>query len=287
MVFAQQLISGLSQAMFLFLLAAGLSLIFGVGRVLNLAHGTFYMLGAYLLFTMTGLLPSAFLLAVLVASLIVAFIGGLIEVGALRRVYAGGELYEALVTFAFTLIIEEITRMVWGAQYLSVARPPSLWGKISLWGLELPRYQLVILGAGSAIGLCLWWVVYRTRWGAFIRAASMDREMLAALGINVPRLFSFVFFFGVWLAGVAGALGAPILALSPTMGSQIIVETFAVVVIGGMGNLKGSLIAAILIGEIQAISLLFWPGVGLPLVFLLMAIILLIRPQGLMEKSQA
>lgn len=283
----QQLLSGLILAMFLFLLAAGLSLIFGVGRVLNLAHGAFYMLGAYLLLTMTKELPSNFLLALLAASIIVALVGGLIEVGALRRVYGGGELYQALVTFAITLLIEEIIRIVWGAQYLSVPRPPSLGGKVVVCGIELPTYQLMLLMVGAIIGLVLWWVIYRTRWGVLVRAASMDREMLAALGINVPWLFTFVFIFGVWLAGVAGALGAPILALSPTMGSQIMAETFAVVVVGGLGDLKGGLISALLIGEVQAISLLLWPGAGLPLIFLLMAIILLVRPQGLLRKGQA
>ncbi len=283
----QQLLSGLLQAMFLFLLAAGLSLIFGVSRVLNLAHGAFFMLGAYVLLMMTQLMPTAFILALLVASLAVALLGGLIEIGALRRVYASGGLYEALVTFSFILIIEGATKIIWGAQVLSVPRPTILGGRLVFWELELPAYQLVILLAGVVIGLALWWVVYRTRWGMLVRAASMDREMLTTLGVNAQLLFTVVFFSGAWLAGIAGALAAPTLALSPTMGSQIIMETFAVVVVGGLGNLKGSLFSSILIGEIQAISLLYWPGIGLPLVFLLMAVILLVRPQGLMQKATA
>ncbi|GAB6173955.1 hypothetical protein JCM15765_34330 [Paradesulfitobacterium aromaticivorans] len=283
----QQLLSGLLQALFLFLLAAGLSLIFGVSRVLNLAHGAFYMLGAYVFYTVMRYSPSAFWLALLISVLIIGCLGAVVEVLALRRSYAGGLLYEALVTFATTLIIEELVRIGWGSQFLTVPRPPFLDGGLSLWGLSLPKYQLVILLAGILIGLGMWWIVYRTRWGVFIRAASMDREMLAALGINVTRIFTLVFVFGVMLAGLAGALAAPTLALSPNMDSQIIMDTFAVVVVGGLGNLKGSLLSAILIGEIQSVSLLFWPGIGLPIVFLLMALILLIRPQGLLTKGHA
>lgn len=282
---AQQLLSGLLQAMFLFLLAAGLSLMFGVGRVLNLAHGALYMLGAYILKTLLQGVQPVFVLAVLLSGALVGIVGAIMEVTALRQVYSGGQLYIALVTFAFTLIIEEVTRILWGSEYLSVPRPELLAGSVSWGGLEFPRYHLVILLAGVLIGAVLWWCVYRTRWGLLIRAASMDREMLEALGVNVRVLFTTVFVAGASLAGVAGALAAPTTALSPAMGSNIIMETFAVVVVGGLGNLKGNLLAAVLIAEVQAISLLFWPGIGLPAMFMLMSLILLLRPRGLLAQA--
>jgi len=262
-------------------------LIFGVSGVLNLAHGAFYMLGAYVLYTVTQYSTTPFWFAVVVSVLIVGCIGTVVEVLALRRVYTGGLLYEALVTFATAIIIEELVRISWGSQQVTVPRPAFLGGELNLWGVILPSYQLVILLAGVLVGLGLWWILYHTRWGVFIRAASMDREMLAVLGVNVTRVFTSVFTIGVMLAGVAGALAAPTLSLSPNMGSQIIMDAFAVVILGGVGSLKGSLISAVLIGEIHSVTLLFWPGIGMPLVFLLMVAILLIRPQGILSERQA
>jgi branched-subunit amino acid ABC-type transport system permease component len=285
---AIQFVSGLLKAMFLFLLASGLSLIFGVSRVLNITHGAFYALGAYLLLTLTRLSTlsaAAFAVAVIGIGLVLGAVGAVYERIMLRPVYRSGMLFLALVTFGALLVVEELIKVVWGAQLAAVGRPAGLDGAISLGGHALPVYNLMLLTTGLAIAVAVWFVVERTRFGLIIRAASMDREMLAVLGVNVPRAYTFTFALGTFLAGIAGALAAPMVSLSPTMGSQIIIEAFAVVVIGGLGSLAGSLIGAIIVGEFEAFGILIAPGIALPLLYLLMAVILVIRPTGLLGVS--
>lgn len=288
-VLALQFAGGMLKATFLFLLAAGLSLIFGVSRVLNLAHGSFYMLGAYLMYAAIGWLPdsaAAFWIALAIAPLVVAGVGGLVEVVLLRRVYGAGELFVALLTFSLILITGEAVRIIWGPNQLNVPRPEGFNGAIAFGSRFLPTYSLLLLGIGVLLGVALWLVVYRSRFGLLVRAAALDSEMLSALGVNVPRLFTLTFVLGSWLAGVAGALVASMVVLEPTMDVNIIIETFSVVVIGGLGSLAGSALSAVLIGELESFGILVWSDIALPLIFLLMAIVLIVRPWGLFGKPE-
>lgn len=282
---AVQFVSGLLKAMFLFLLASGLSLIFGVSRVLNLTHGAFYTLGAYLVYSATrggALAPAAFAAAVLLAGVVVGLAGGLFEVAILRRIYRAGTLYVALVTFGALQIIEEIVKIAWSAQLVAAPRPIGLDGALVLGAQTLPLYNLVLLSVGALIALALWYAVERTRFGLVVRAAAIDREMLSVLGVDVPRIYTLTFAVGTCLAAIAGALAAPMVSLSPSMGSFITIETFAVVVIGGLGSLPGSLIGALIVGEFEAFGILFAPEIAMPLLYLLMALILILRPTGLL-----
>jgi branched-chain amino acid transport system permease protein len=282
---ALQFFSGLLKAMFLFLLASGLSLIFGVSRVLNIMHGAFYALGAYVVLTASRIAPLGiveFALAVVVAGLALGALGAAFEVVVLRRVYPAGMLFVALVTFGGLLIIEEGIKIIWSADLAAVPRPPALSGGIAVGSNRLPVYNLALLGVGAAIALGLWLVVERTRFGLIVRAAAIDREMLSALGVNVPRVFTLTFALGTCLAAIAGALAAPMVSLSPSMGSLMIIETFAVVVIGGLGSLPGSLIGAIIVGELEAFGIIVAPEIALPLLYLVMAAILIVRPTGLL-----
>jgi branched-chain amino acid transport system permease protein len=288
-VFILQFAGGLLKATFLFLLAAGLSLIFGVTRVLNLAHGSFFMLGAYFAYSLTGLLegrPYAFWVALLIAPLLVAALGGLLEMLLLRRVYQAGELYVALLTFSLILIVGELVRIIWGPNPLNVSRPPGFSGAVQIGSSYLPVYSLLLLGIGVGVGLALWTLVYRTRFGLLVRAAALDREMLSSLGVNVHRLYTLTFALGSWLAGVAGSLVASMLVLEPAMDVNIIIETFSVVVIGGLGSLVGSVVASVLVAELESFGILVWADIALPLIFLLMAIVLVARPTGLFGKRE-
>jgi branched-chain amino acid transport system permease protein len=282
---ALQFFSGLLKAMFLFLLASGLSLIFGVSRVLNVMHGAFYALGAYIVLTVSRMTPlglGVFALAVIAAGMLLGALGAAFEIAVLRRVYPAGMLFVALVTFGGLLIIEETIKIVWTADLAAVPRPPALAGAVVLGATRLPAYNLALLGIGTAIAAGLWLVVERTRFGLLVRAAAIDREMLSALGVNVPRIYTLTFAFGTCLAAVAGALAAPMVSLSPSMGSLIIIETFAVVVIGGLGSLPGSLIGALIVGEFEAFGIIVAPEIALPLLYLVMAAILIARPTGLL-----
>jgi branched-chain amino acid transport system permease protein len=282
-----QALAGLGNAMFLFLVASGLSLIFGVSRIVNFAHGSFYMLAAYLTHTLLDILPPAaprFLFAVLIAPLAVGLLGGLVEVGLLRRVYRAPELYQLLLTFGLVLIAGDAVRYLWGTENRSVPLPPGLAGAVLILGRPFPAYYVLVVGLGPVITFALWWLFHRTRWGVLLRAATADREMVGALGVDQRWLFTGVFVFGSWLAGLGGALAAPLVALTPGMDVAVIVDAFAVVVVGGMGSFAGSLLAAVLIGELQSFGILVHERASLVLVFLLMAVVLIVRPWGLLGR---
>jgi len=288
--FALQSLAGLANAMFLFLVAAGLSLIFGVSRIVNFAHGSFYMLAAYLTHTLLAVLPDSpvrFWLALLLAPLAVAVLGGLIEVALLRRIYHAPELYQLLLTFGLVLIAGDAVRFIWGTENRSVPLPAALAGSVSVLGQPFPAYYLLVVALGPLVTVALWALFYRTRWGVLLRAATADREMVAALGVDQRRLFTAVFVFGSWLAGLGGALAAPLVALGPGMDTTIIVEAFVVVVVGGMGSFGGSLLAALLIGELSSFGILVHERASLILVFLLMALVLVVRPWGLLGRPPA
>jgi branched-chain amino acid transport system permease protein len=285
-VFAQS-VSGLTAAMFLFLIASGLSLIFGVLRVLNFAHGTFYMLGAYAAFQLVqwiGVSRGAFWLAAFGAAAAIALLGGLVERLLFRHLYGKEELYQLLFTYALVLILSDSAKMLWGTQQKSVSRPPELTGALSLFGATIPHYNLFILLLGPAIALAVWFVLQRTRVGRFIRAAALDREMLGALGVNVNALYTWVFVIASFLGGLGGALISPMRATTPGMDTEIIVEAFVVVVIGGLGSFWGTFLGALIYGQVLSFGILFFPRFSIFAVFALMAGVLIIRPWGLLGR---
>ena len=284
-----QVMSGLSVGMFLFLVSVGMSLIFGVTRVVNLAHGSLYMVGAYLLVSLVGLLPDqwwGFWVALLLAPLGVALLGGLIEVALLRRVYHRDPLMQLILTFGLILVIGTLVLLVWGPDNKSVSRPDLLDGSVMLFGQFFPSYYLLVLVLAPLIAIGMWLVFYRTRWGMLIRAATVDREMLGALGVNVAALYTQVFMFGSWLAGFGGALAAPTVAVALGMDSDVLTNAFVVVVVGGLGSFAGSFISALLVGLLQSFGILIFPSISIVLMFLVMAIVLIVRPWGLLGRPE-
>jgi branched-subunit amino acid ABC-type transport system permease component len=285
-LFAQAL-SGLTTAMFLFLIASGLSLVFGVLRVLNFAHGSFYMLGAYGAYQFVqwfGTDPGRFWGAVLSAAAGVALLGGLVERFLFRRLYGKEELYQLLFTYALVLILSDAAKFVWGTQQKSVSRPPSLTGSVMVFGATVPYYNLFILLLGPAIALAFWAVLHRTRAGRLIRAAALDRETLSALGVNVNRLYTGVFMLASFLGGLGGALVTPVKTIVPGMDTEMIVEAFIVVVIGGLGSFWGTFLGALIYGQVLSFGILLVPRFSIFSVFVLMAAVLIIRPWGLLGR---
>jgi len=281
-VFAQSL-SGLTAAMFLFLIASGLSLIFGVLRVLNFAHGTFYMLGAYVAYQAMlwlGPGPGMFWIAALGAALTIALLGGLVERLLFRHLYGKEELYQLLFTYA----LGHVAKIFWGTQQKSVSRPPGLTGSFSFLGATIPQYNLFVILLGPAIALAFWFVLQRTRVGRFIRAAALDRETLGALGTNVDALYTGVFMLASFLGGLGGALVSPMRATVPGMDTEVIVEAFVVVVIGGLGSLWGTFLGALIYGQVLSFGILFFPRFSIFAVFALMAAVLIVRPWGLLGR---
>ena len=284
-----QLLSGLANAMFLFLIASGLSLIFGVTRIVNFAHGSFYMLAAYFTYSLSAALPlgpAAFYAAAFLAALLVAALGGLVEVLLLRRVYRAPELYQLLLTFALVLVVADAVRFFWGADNKTGPVAPGLAGSVPIAGQLFPSYDLAVIVFGPLVALGLWLVFHRTRWGILIRAATQDREMVAALGVDQRRLFTGVFVLGSFLAGLGGALQVPRLALTTVMDTTVIVEAFVVVVIGGMGSVWGALLASLLIGVLNAYGVLVLPKASIVLMFVVMAVVLIVRPWGLLGRPE-
>ena len=282
-----QFVSGLSTAMYLFLIASGLSLIFGVLRVLNFAHGSFYMLGAYLAWQLVqwlGPRTERFWLAVFGAGLAVALVGALIERLLLRHMYRREELYQLLFTYALVLVISDVVRYTWGTQQLGVFRPPSMEGALRVFGSNVPLYTVFIMVLGPSIALGIWLLLNRTGLGRTVRAAALDREMLSALGANVGWLYTGMFALGSFFAGLGGALVTPVRSLLPGMDVEIIVEAFIVVVIGGLGSLWGTFLGALIYGQVLAFGILVFPRFSIFAAFVLMAAILVVRPWGLFGK---
>jgi branched-subunit amino acid ABC-type transport system permease component len=279
-----QMLSGLTTAMFLFLIASGLSLVFGVMRVLNFAHGSFYMIGAYLAWQMVHWLTpltGAFWLAVPIAALGVASLGAIVERLLLHRLYGREELYQLLLTYALVLILSDAAKFVWGTDQLSVTTPSVLAGATHVLGVAVPLYNLFIIALGPLIAIGGWLVLYRTGQGRMLRAAAYDREMVNALGADVGKLYTGMFVASAFLAGLAGALVSPIESVVPGMDVEIIVQAFIVVVIGGLGSFWGTFWGSLIYGEVLAFGILIFPGFSLFSVFALMAVILILRPWGL------
>jgi branched-chain amino acid transport system permease protein len=283
-VVARQLLAGVSNGMLLFLISAGLSLIFGVLRIINFAHGSLFMLGAMVAVTVTAFAPGAtgsFAAALVGAAAGLALLGALLEAGLLRRIYRSPHEYQLLLTFALVFILGDLAKILWGREDNSVATPALLSGSTQAFGLTFPTYRLFLIAMGVVVALALWLVLHRTRWGIFVRAATMDRGMLSALGVNTRWLFTAVFALGAALAGLGGALAAPIVAVGPGLHVQVIIDAFVVVVIGGMGSVLGALAASLLVGVVNAFGILAIPGAAVVLTFAIMAVVLIVRPHGL------
>jgi branched-chain amino acid transport system permease protein len=284
-----QTLNGLASASSLFLVASGLSIIFGVTRIVNFAHGSLYMLGAYIAWTLvTWFGPGdalGFWGGVVLAALCVALIGVLIEVLILRRIYQAPELFQLLATFGVVLMVQDIALAIWGAEDKLGPRAPGFKSFVILFGNRFPTYELFIIAVGPLVLLGLWLLFQKTRWGMLVRAATQDREMLGALGVNQRLLFTSVFAFGATLAGLGGALQLPREAATLHMDLSTITEVFVVVVVGGLGSVTGAYLAAVLIGILHAFGILIFPKITLVLVFLVMAVVLVVRPYGLMGKA--
>ena len=284
-----QTLNGLASASSLFLVASGLSIIFGVTRIVNFAHGSLYMLGAYIAWTLTAAFGATeafgFWGGVLLAALAVGLIGAAIELTILRRIYQAPELFQLLATFGVVLMIQDIALAIWGAEDKLGPRAPGFKSFVVLFGNRFPTYELFIIAVGPVVLLALWLLFQKTRWGTLVRAATQDREMLGALGVNQRLLFTSVFAFGSMLAGLGGALQLPREAATLHMDLSMIAEVFVVVVVGGLGSVTGAYLAAVLIGILHAFGILIFPKITLVLVFLVMAVVLVVKPYGLLGKA--
>lgn len=284
-----QFLTGLASAASLFLVASGLSIIFGVSRVVNFAHGSLYMLGAYIAYSLVGVFGHSILgfwAAMVGAAVAVGGIGIIMETTVLRRLYRSPELFQLVATFGVVLVVQDVALAVWGPEDLLGPRAPGLDGAVLLLGHKVPEYDLALIVLGPAVLIALWLLLNRTRWGILVRAATQDPEMAGALGVNQKWLLTGVFFLGSLLAGLGGALQLPREPANLLMDLNIIAEAFVVVVIGGMGSIPGAFLAAVLIGELEAFGILIFPEITLVLVFLVMAVVLIVRPWGLLGRPE-
>lgn len=286
-----QLLTGLSHASTLFLVASGLSIIFGVTRIVNFAHGSFYMLGAYIAYALATRWMDAwgsglgYWTGIVVAALIVGAVGVLMELMLLRRIYRAPELLQLLGTFGVVLVAQDAALWLWGREDLLAPRAPGLKGAVLLGDDRFPQYHLFLIVVGPLVLGLLWLLFHKTRWGVLVRAATEDREMAAALGVNQRWLFTSVLFIGSLLAGLGGALQIPKESVNLQMDIHIIAEAFVVVVIGGMGSLGGAFLASLLVGLINAFGVLIFPKLTLVMTFLVMAVVLVLRPHGLLGRA--
>ena len=278
-----QLLNGLIFASILFLVTAGLTIIFGILRVVNFAHGSFYALGIYVAYTITRFSSNLllYLLSPFIAGIIVGLIGTLFESGLLRRIYGRGELFELLLTYGMIFVFMDIFRIGWGSMPISDPTATFLLGTISVGSLITPVYNIFLIVAAAVVALILWFLIFRTKAGMIIRATSHDPEVTSAFGVNVRRVYTLTFFLGCFLAGFSGGLMLPITGGWIGSDLDILVLALVVLVVGGMGSIKGALVASILIGVIRAIGISFFPTIELAIIYLIMIAVLLIKPTGL------
>lgn len=282
-----QLLSGLTMATILFLVASGLTLIFGVGNVFNFAHGSFYMLGAYLAYQAASVWGSNFWTAALAAALGAGVVGMLAEFLFLRRIYGRAEEggFQILLTYSFILIIDDVVKLIWGTEYKSLLRPRGLTGSVEILGSTTPTYNLAIIGIGIVVVVAAWLILTRTRAGKVARASAIDREMLTAMGVNVPLTMTLVFGIATALGGFAGALAAPLRSVTPGAGIEVIIDSLIVVVIGGMGNLWGAWLGALILGEVTAFAVILVPEWAVVVSYLVMVLTLIFKPECLFSHS--
>ena len=298
MLVLEQILNGLQLGITLFLMSAGLTLVFGIMQVINLAHGSFYMIGAYVGATVAAA-SGSFLLGIVAAIAAAGLAGMIVEILLLRRLYRREHLAQVLATFGLILVCNELTRMIWGRQPLFMEAPPWLAGSIELLPqLFYPAYRLAVIAVGLLVAVLLWFLLARTRLGMRIRAGASNREMIAALGVNIKLLYTLVFGLGALLAGLAGVMAGPILAVESGMGESILILTFVVIVIGGIGSVRGAVVGALLVGLVDTLGRAFLPTLFrllLPTaqadaaaaslasiaIYVLMAGVLIWRPRGL------
>jgi branched-chain amino acid transport system permease protein len=284
-MYVAQGMHGLAYGMILFLLASGLTLIFGMMGILNLAHATFFMLSAYLCYQVIAWTGS-FWLALLIAPIVTGIIGVLLERFLLRKVHAFGHIGELILTVGVSLVLLESVKVFWGTESLPVRVPEILQGLVTVGGLDYPIYRLFIIGLSLAILIVLVLILYKTRLGMVVRAAVSDADMVDALGINVPLVFMLVFGVGTWMAGVAGVAIAPILTVFPGLGDQVGMDAFIVVVVGGFGSLGGALLVAIICGLLNSYGVQFVSQLAPVLMYIFMAIVLVFKPMGLFGERE-
>jgi branched-chain amino acid transport system permease protein len=283
MIWVIHTLNGVSLGMLLFLLAAGLSLIYGLMKILNLTHGSYYLLGAYIGSTVIARTGS-FALALVIAPLMVALLGALMERFFLRRFHLD-ELPQTLLTFGFLFIIADLCLWTWGGDPILLSKPALFEKSIEIGGLSYPTYRLFLIVVGFAVALVLWWFQERTKLGAMLRAGVDDSEIARALGIDVSLLFTLVFAVGAFLAALGGVLGGPIIGASPGADFDVMLLAFVVVIVGGLGSLRGALVGGLLIGLLDNFGKIFFPEFALFTIFVPMAVILSFRPTGLFGRA--
>jgi branched-chain amino acid transport system permease protein len=274
------ILNGLSWGMLLFLIATGLTIVFGVMGVLNFAHGSLFMLGSYCALQFVRWVGS-FWVGLLVGPFLVAILAVLIERFLIRPIYSRDTSFQLLLTFGIMLILDDGVRLIWGAAYHVVNPPALLSGTITLFSGTYPVYRLFLVVVGPLVGAALWSFFALTRWGKILRAAAMDRRMAEIIGVRAPLLFTAVFAFGAWIAALGGVLAAPHQSVGPAMGERIIIESFIVVVIGGMGSFPGAFAGALILGLLNAFGASLVPDFQMALPYMLLAVVLLTRPRGL------
>ena len=284
----QQVLVGLSRTTILFIVASGLSLVLGVLRIPNIAHGSLYMIGAFLTYTFATLFGQSalgFWLALVIAPLGVALISFLVERGLFCHLYEREHMMLLLFTFAFSLVIGDMVKLVWGSDYRSLVAPLFLQGSFAIGDFPFPRYNLFLLIIGPLVAAGLWFLTTRTKIGKIARAAAVDREMVGAIGINVSWVFAAVFVIGCYLAGLGGALVAPTQNITQGMDHAIIIEAFLIVIIGGLGNIWGALLGALIFGLTDSIGILIWPQFAIVFPYVAVVTVLLARPKGLLKST--
>ncbi len=284
-LYIAQAIHGLAYGMLLFLVASGLTIIFGMMGILNIAHASFAMLSAYFCYQVL-VMTENFWVALLVAPVVAGIWGVLTERFLLRTVHKQGHLAELLITVGIMMVILEVVKIGWGSESLVVKIPPSLSGLVNFAGLTYPVYRLFVIGLSIVILGIMALLLFKTRLGKIVRAAVSDADMVSALGINTPLVFMLVFGIGIWLAGVAGAVAGPLLTVFPGMADQLGMDAFVVVVVGGFGSLLGAFIVALFLGELNAYGIQFIPRLAPVLMFAFMAIVLAFKPMGLFGERE-
>ncbi len=279
-----QFLSGVSRGMILFLISSGLTLIFSVMNILNFAHASFWLVGAYFTWTFWKIFYSpqfGLWISIPLASLTMAGIGVIIEVFLIRRVYQRTLTEQLLLTYALVLITGDVIKLTWGTEDRIVPKPQAVNGFVTIFDTPFPVYYIFLIGLGGFIAWGLWWLLYKTKYGHMVRASVFSREMVSALGIPIPRIYTGVFALSLFIAGMAGGVQAPISSVTLGMDMAVIVECFCVMVIGGFGSLLGSLVGSLIVGLVHAFAILVVPKMALVLIFLVAAIVLIVRPWGL------
>jgi branched-chain amino acid transport system permease protein len=285
------LLSGVFHAAILFLVAAGLQVVFGVQKIFNLACGSFYALGAYAgvsavsAFTAAGGPPALFLLPLAACGLLVGLVGVAVERGLLRFIYGRDEAFQLLLTFALVLMLEDVIRMIWGTAPRSTGGLYLVYGQVRVLGATVPVYNLVVIAAALGIAGGIGWLLTRTRFGRVLRATAENREMAEALGVDMGRVYARVFTLGTALGTLGGALVIPATAAMSEMGIELIVEAFAVVVIGGLGSMRGAFVGALVVGVLRAAAISIYPELEMLLVYLIVIVVLVLRPRGLFGEA--